>query len=196
LHIYPQDEISNTILSKLGAALRFVLPGDTLATQHMLIGHAPSMSASIYPVPSTEIWRTALPAGEHVLRIIRRPHEHTPPEGLGKVLSDKRTLYRYLNPAMFAVLSSGKGRNGGESSCAISVLDGAKGTLVYRTTVPTRDGTCDVPVSFAQNWLVYQYYDPSEEAKGYRTVTVELYEGDGPDARTSRLVDTLRMAHG
>ena len=38
---------------------------------------------------------------------------------------------------------------------------------------------CDVRVSLTENWLVYHYYDEGAggETKGWRTVSVELYEG-------------------
>ncbi|KAH7107261.1 hypothetical protein BKA62DRAFT_682862 [Auriculariales sp. MPI-PUGE-AT-0066] len=192
VHIYPQHELANTILAKIGHKFRFALPADTLANRNMLVGHAISMDDP-YPLPAVEVWRTRMPPGEEILSIIHRPQESTPPSALGRVLQDKRTLYRYLNPSMFAIVSASRagpygapeGENGLQKSCAISVIDGKKGTILYRAVLPTRPGTCDVKVAFAQNWLVYHYYDSVEDAKGYRYVTVELYEGTGPDDKTS-----------
>ena len=45
-----------------------------------------------------------------------------------------------------------------------------------------------------ENWLVYHYYDgnvasgDTQGSKGYRVVSVELYEGKGVDDKTRRCV--------
>jgi ER membrane protein complex subunit 1 len=79
-------------------------------------------------------------------------------------------------------------------ACAVYVLDGAKGTIVYHARLPPAPGSepCDVNVALAENWFVYHYYDGSnigaEGSKGYRLVSVELYEGDGVDKKIGRSV--------
>lgn len=102
------------------------------------------------------------------------------------MLGNRTTLYKYLTPTLFAVIS------GGAEDCAISVLDGAKGSLVYSVVLPGGGGCEDVKASFVENWLVYVFWDGESkgvgEAKGYRMVSVELYEGKGADDKTRRLV--------
>ena len=78
-----------------------------------------------------------------------------------------------------------------KAACAIYLVDGAKGTIVYHAVLPSVDGACDVKATLVENWLVYHYYDNEAgpgHAKGYRVVSVELYEGHGVDEKTRRCV--------
>ena len=77
-------------------------------------------------------------------------------------------------------------------TCGLYIVDGVKGTIVYRVVLPgvaRRTPVCDVRVSLTENWLVYHYYDEGAggETKGWRTVSVELYEGL-VDQKTGRYV--------
>jgi len=91
-----------------------------------------------------------------------------------------------LNPRLFAVLTASHSVS--PPTCGIYLVDGAKGSIVYRAVVPARGGACDVKVALTENWLVYHYfdeeYDAVGQAKGYRMVTVELYEGRNIDDKT------------
>lgn len=104
---------------------------------------------------------------------------------LGKVLGNRTTLYKELNPMLFIVVS------GGTEECGVSVIDGAKGSLVYSAVLPGGGKVgCVVQASFVENWLVYVYWDGESngvgEAKGHRIVSVELYEGKGADDKMRR----------
>lgn len=78
-------------------------------------------------------------------------------------------------------------------------MDSAKGTIVYHATLPSSAGACDVKASFTENWLVYHYFDEDftgvGQAKGYRMITVELYEGKGIDDKTKRYVRTFSLSY-
>lgn len=184
VHMYPENEAAGLAIAKAGDALRFALPTTSLAAHHLAGYEAPL--AQVYPFQGQELWRTAFAPGEEVVSVVRRPHE--PTASFGKVLADKRTLYQYLNPYLVAVVTSA--RAPANASCAVNVVDGSKGTIVHRATVQARGSPCDVRVAFAQNWLTYHYYDPADDgqdaAKGYRFVSVELFEGQGPDQKSSR----------
>ena len=100
-------------------------------------------------------------------------------------------------PATASSVPTGPGITKREN-CGIYVVDAAKGTVMYRTAVPAVAGlvgasrTCDVKVSLAENWLVYHYYDDElsgqGQTKGWRMVSVELYEGKNIDDKTMRYV--------
>jgi hypothetical protein len=89
--------------------------------------------------------------------------------------------------------------------CGVYVVDAAKGTVIYRATVPGVTGpsgvggVCDVKASLAENWLVYHYYDDDfsgqGQTKGWRMVSVELYEGKGIDDKTMRYVSFWPLIH-
>ncbi|KAG6816901.1 hypothetical protein H0H87_001854 [Tephrocybe sp. NHM501043] len=137
-------------------------------------------------------WTLGLPSDEVVKAIF--PQTRGPVASIGKVLGNRTTLYKYLNPRLFVLSTSPttvaatKGR-----TCGLYVVDAVKGTVVYRTSLPALlDGgkdACDVKVSLVENWLVYHYYDSDWAgaglAKGWRIVSVELYEGTGLDDKTS-----------
>lgn len=119
---------------------------------------------------------------------------------LGRVLGNRTTLYKYLDPRLFVVQTVVKQRkasgqengNAAKGMCGIYVVDGVKGTVVYHAEVAATSGLgqgglsvprCDVKTTLVENWLVYHYYEPEVAggsvggAKGYRMVSVEFYEG-------------------
>lgn len=103
---------------------------------------------------------------------------------MGKVLGDRTTLYKYLNPRLFVVTS----RDAERGVCGVRVVDAGSGGVVYHGEVKSvgAGAICDLKVALIENWLVYHYYDEAGEkeggAKGYRVVSVEMYEG-GPDEK-------------
>lgn len=129
-------------------------------------------------------WASSFPDGEKIHSIIPRPSG--PIASLGKVLGNRTTLYKYLNPHIFAVTTVSP------DACGIYVLDVATGNIVYHASISASKskGRCDLHAAFVENWLVYMYWDEEYEwtgqTKGHRLVTVELYEGSFPDDKTRR----------
>ena len=111
-----------------------------------------------------------------------------PIASLGKVLGDRATLYKYLNPHLFAVTTVSKPSP--NAVCSVYLVDGSKGSIVYHASITSTKGTCRIEAELAENWLVYGYYDEdiagSHQTKGYRIVSVEVYEGKGIDEKTRR----------
>jgi len=151
-------------------------------------------------------WTLSLPEGEAIKTMVK-PHRGQV-ASIGKVLANRTTLYKYLNPRLFVVVTesnvvgTSNAPTGPEAAkqgaCGVYVADAAKGTVVYRATIPAVAGpggvwVCDVNVSLAENWLVYHYYDDDfsgqGQSKGWRMVSVEFYEGKGIDDKTMRYVD-------
>jgi hypothetical protein len=144
-------------------------------------------------------WTLSFSEGETIKAMIK-PHRGQV-ASIGKVLVNRTTLYKYLNPRLFvlvtesdAVSSEPTGTVAGKTKqgeCGVYVVDATKGTVIYRVAVPAAGG-CDVKVSLAENWLVYHYYDDDfsgqGQTKGWRMVSVELYEGKGIDDKTMRCV--------
>lgn len=118
---------------------------------------------------------------ERIQYVFKRPKE--PVASFGKVLGDRRTLYKYLNPHLVLVLTE----NPPASQCSLYLLDGVKGTVVHSVVLPAAGGSCNVHATLTENLLVYSYYDEvSEESKGFKVVSVEFYEGKGIDDKTQR----------
>ena len=138
-------------------------------------------------------WGVSLSEDEEVAAIIRSSHKGRDVASVGKVKGDRSTLYKYLNPHLNVVISapSSHASSSPSATCGLYVIDTVKGTVLYHVALPVVDGKCDIQAVLDENWLVYSYYDDGTEiggAKGYRVVSVEMYEGNGPDEKTSRWV--------
>jgi hypothetical protein len=131
-------------------------------------------------------WTLSLPPQEDIRAII--PNSRGPIASIGKVLGNRATLYKYLNPHLTVVLTSSPRSR----TCGIYVLDVVKGSIIYHASVPAAGGVCDVQATLTENWLVYHYFDDElpgvGQSKGYRVISVEFYEGNGPDDKTRRSV--------
>ncbi|KAI0318194.1 DUF1620-domain-containing protein [Amylostereum chailletii] len=131
-------------------------------------------------------WTTSLAPGEEVLDLVTRPGGSRGEKvaSLGKVTGDRRTLYKYLNPNLAVVTTRGRGE-GAEGGCAVRVVDGVKGSVVYHAKLGGEG--CEVHAAFAENWLVYVVWEGTYawtgQSKGWRAVSVEFYEG-GEDEKT------------
>ncbi|KAJ1302386.1 hypothetical protein OPQ81_002704 [Rhizoctonia solani] len=112
--------------------------------------------------PVVETWKKAFttPAtfpdtsASH-LEVIHRPV--SPIASYGKVLGDRTTLYKYLNPNAAAVLAP---------DCAVRVVDLVSGAIVFDSGA--------LPA-------------PCEPPKGTKVVSVELYEGHRNDDKTNSI---------
>ena len=186
-YVYPETSTNEralaNVLGKLNAVLRTGAPG-----QHRLTGHQFGKPEIGRPM-AFATWASSLPAGEEILSIIPGPPGSA--ASLGKVLGNRTTLYKYLNPHIFAVTTASP------NTCGVYVVDGAKGSIVYHTSIAARQGAegCDLHATFVENWLVYVYWEEqyqwAGQTKGRRLVTVELYEGSKPDDKTRRCVSAF-----
>lgn len=156
-------------------------------TDHHLTGHQIGTRSEddTYSIYTT--WRASIDPSERIQAVIKRPHE--PVASLGKVLGDRSTLYKYLNPHLTAILTVSRTST---PSCGVYLMDGARGNVLYHTKLPAAGNVCNVHCALTENWFVYHYYDPgssgNNSTKGFRLVSVELYEGAGVDDKTGRYI--------
>jgi hypothetical protein len=147
------------------------------------------------------VWSLTFRDGENVVGLVSP--QKGPIASYGKVMANRTTLYKYLNPHLNVVLTA-NGRpvtintntttpTAENSACGVYVVDTVKGSILYQALLPSPGPglKCNVKATLTENWLVYHYYDPEEaaveEARGWRLVTVEFYEGD-IDEKTQRYV--------
>ncbi|KAH9929331.1 uncharacterized protein B0H18DRAFT_996604 [Fomitopsis serialis] len=185
VHIYPETEETKEAFRQLSPSIHIPLrtgaPG-----QRRLTGHRISSEVDFTGKHVADItWSLGFAPGEDILSITPHP-AHEPVASLGKVLGNRTTLYKYLNPNLMAVVTGSP--TAVASKCSLYLVDGAKGTILYHVALPVTEGACDVKVSLTENWLVYQYYDGDasgvQSTKSHRVVSVELYEGSGIDQKT------------
>ncbi|KAI0060106.1 DUF1620-domain-containing protein [Artomyces pyxidatus] len=179
VYLYPNDPSNVKAFTKAVPKLNVPLRTGT-AGQRQLTGHQFALGAGIENrAQAYSTWAASFAPSEEILSIVPRPDG--PVASLGKVIGSRATLYKYLNPHMFAVLTSAP------KACNIYVVDGAKGSIIYHALLPAAHGTCDIHATFVENWLVYVYWDEEYQgvgqAKGRRVVSVELYEGNAPDEK-------------
>jgi ER membrane protein complex subunit 1 len=185
-YIYPQTPVNEKAFANVVSKLNIVSNTGGLG-QRQLRGHRFS-EAEGSPATAFATWAFSLPAGEEILSII--PRLPSPIASLGKVLGNRTTLYKYLNPHLFALTTTSP------NTCGVYVIDAAKGTIVYHTSIPASKGKgkCDVHAMLVENWFVYIYWDEEYQwigqTKGQRLASVELYEGSQPDEKTKRCVST------
>jgi len=171
-HVYPKTEQARQVVqSALSAAHLPVVLGGSVA------GYQLSNDSSFI---ATASW--SLPFAPESKLIPATPG---PIASLGKVLGNRTTLYKYLNPRLSILVSPYP------QGCELRVLDGAKGSVVYDATLPTSTECADVQGTLEGHRLVYGYYDDeylgTAQTKGYRIVVVEMYEGAGVDDKRKRL---------
>ncbi|KAF8577387.1 DUF1620-domain-containing protein [Ramaria rubella] len=178
IHLYPNDALTRASFTPLVPTWHLVLED----TQHHLSGYQIHVPADETAFTAFATWTASVHPSEHIQAVITRPHE--PVAAIGKVLGDRRTLYKYLNPHLVAILTASRAT---PPRCSVYLIDGAKGTILYHASVPASDGVCRTQAAFTENWLVYHYYEAESSSlgtKGYRIVSVELYEGTGIDSKT------------
>jgi ER membrane protein complex subunit 1 len=131
-----------------------------------------------------ETWKLTLPPGEEIQAVIPPANPGGPIASVGRVLGNRTTLYKYLNPHLVVVLTQPIAETETPGKCGLRVVDNVKGTIVYSVVLPKGEGKCEVRPVLSENWLVYHYWDPGSEsqgagetAKGWRMVSIELYEG-------------------
>ncbi|KAI6137492.1 hypothetical protein EDD17DRAFT_1903338 [Pisolithus thermaeus] len=195
LHVklYPDTPATCASLTRLATSLRLMLPtratsipspgaggdiGASVRTQ--LVGRWLSFNDDVSTVHvAYPTWRIILGPGEMFWEKIWNGRDAGQGPTIGKVLGDQRTLYKYLNRHLRVVLTE--------------VLDSVKGTVFYRVRLPAPEGRCnDVHTALVDHWLVYAYYEDGTGAggggtKGWRIVSVEVYEGKKPDDVTRSL---------
>ncbi|KAG8863325.1 hypothetical protein FRB96_008816 [Tulasnella sp. 330] len=127
-------------------------------------------------------WSTAL-GGQEVHTIVK--NIDSPLASFGKVLGDRSTLYKYINQHLLAVTTFASSDSG---TCGVYLVDAIKGAVIYSAHVSgggVKSRDCGLRATLVDNWLVYYHHEDAVkdagDAKGHRLVTVELYEGDGPD---------------
>ncbi|OAX35578.1 DUF1620-domain-containing protein [Rhizopogon vinicolor AM-OR11-026] len=182
VRLYPETASSlaefESFAPSIHLALRAGAPGLRQILGHQVgLNHELSQFYVAYPT-----WTMSLPQHEEIHAIV--PNTRGPIASIGNVIGNRATLYKYLNPHLTIVLTSSPPSR----TCGIYVLDVVKGSVIYHVSVPAAGGVCDVQATLTENWLVYQYFDDElpgvGQSKGYRVVSVEFYEGNGPDDKT------------
>lgn len=131
---------------------------------------------------STEsVWTFEPPSGERIIGYTTRPLKD-PVASIGKVLGDRRVLYKYLNPNLVLVTAVSDSTR----TASVYLLDSASGQLLHSMSHPDVDTSRPIPSTISENWFSYSLTidsTASPESRGYQLVVSDLYESPLPDDR-------------
>ncbi|KAJ3711601.1 DUF1620-domain-containing protein [Lentinula raphanica] len=195
VHLYPDNAETHRLFSAATASLSAPLRVTSAQGHRRLIGHqfdkkeiVDASDQEKFEYTAFPTWTFSFPEGHDVQAIVAPIRN--PVASLGKVLGNRTTLYKYLNPHLLVVLTAPHSTTvlTPTAHCGLYLVDSVKGSIIYEASLPAEGNACNVKATFAENWLVYHYYDDeyqgSGQAKGYKMVTVELYEGKQVDEKT------------
>ena len=164
-------------IAEFGPKLHFSLTRKT-ANGDSVRGYTLAGGSSALGVfPTAETWAVTLPAGTRITSVKALPSGAI--ASFGRVLGDKSTLYKYLNPHLFAITTVADKENRG----GVKVVDEASGSIIYEVSIDHIDVAQGVKAHIVENWLVYHWLEPQDGAGngGWRMASVELYEDRAED---------------
>jgi hypothetical protein len=130
---------------------------------------------------SGALWTFTPPPGERIVSYNARPVTD-PVASIGKVLGDRRVLYKYLNPNLVLVIAVADSNR----RASVYLLDSASGQLLNTVAHYGIDVSRPIPATVSENWFSYSMTldsNSSTTARGYQLVVSELFESPLPDDR-------------
>ncbi|KAF2867353.1 hypothetical protein BDV95DRAFT_503088 [Massariosphaeria phaeospora] len=144
------------------------------------------------------IWTFEPPKGERIISYTARPVKD-PVASIGKVLGDRRVLYKYLNPNLVLVTTVVESSR----TASVYLLDSASGQLLHTSSHRDVDVSRPISSTISENWFSYSFTIDSKSAtssRGYQLVVAEMYESPLPDDRgplgASPNASTLQPSEG
>jgi hypothetical protein len=132
--------------------------------------------------PTSEpVWSFKPATGERIISFTARPVKD-PVASIGKVLGDRRVLYKYLNPNLVLVTAVVDAAR----SASIYLLDSASGQLLHTMSHDDVDTSRRIPATLSENWFTYALTIDSASgasSRGHQLVVYDLYESPLPDDR-------------
>nr|QBH67553.1 hypothetical protein UEMT_2019 [Ustilago esculenta] len=126
---------------------------------------------------SKQVWSWAVPAGEQVVQVVQASHRDTIAL-YGRVLGDRSTLYKYLNPHASLVVTATPSAN----QAHLYLLDTVTGNVLYELELEDVDSAQPLRAHLVENWITAAYsVRNAEEGRTTHIVTAELYEEPNVD---------------
>ncbi|KAJ9115119.1 hypothetical protein QFC22_005449 [Naganishia vaughanmartiniae] len=180
VHFFPYCKKIASAFANMTSELYFATRQDQ---PHVLSGHAFAAAVTGVPPKAYPTWQLPLQAHERISH--HAIQQGGPIASYGRVLGDRTTLYKYLNPHLIAYSTF---LDDGSNQASVNVIDSVSGSIVYQTLIENVDTGKGIPVVLAENWLVFTYTEKSPAGKGgsgSRLVSVELFEGVEDEKRQS-----------
>ncbi|KAF2104264.1 DUF1620-domain-containing protein [Rhizodiscina lignyota] len=143
--------------------------------------HAFSPSGHSNGAVSSSTWKFMVRTGDRIVGVAARP-VNDPVASIGKVLGDRRVLYKYLDPNIALVSSV----NDATGSLTVHLLDTVSGTTLHSVSYLGVDTTRTIASTVAENWFAYSFTlddSASGSSRGHQIVISEMYESPVPNDR-------------
>ncbi|KAF2757732.1 DUF1620-domain-containing protein [Pseudovirgaria hyperparasitica] len=138
------------------------------------------LQGHIFGRPDEVVWQFKPLDGERIHGIAARPLDD-PVASIGKVLGDRRVLYKYLNANLVLVT----GVSEITSTASVYLLDSVSGNVLYSASHRDVDTTRFIASTVSENWLAYSFTSASSSvgSRGHQLVIAELFESSLPNDR-------------
>lgn len=121
---------------------------------------------------AVELWSSTLASNGELIASIAPKRPHDAVHSQGKVLADRRVLYKYINPNLVAVVVEGLDESKKPYLKMIG-MDGITGRVLVSQTYRRARGPCHL--IHAENWLMLSYWN--EKVRQSEITVVEMYRG-------------------
>jgi hypothetical protein len=131
----------------------------------------PASSAPNITFNTSPVWSSTFAPSESVLSVA--PATAAPIASYGRVIGNKGTLYKYLNPHLSVVTTL----TAANKQAHVYVVDTTTGSRVFSAEVENVDEKHGVKAAMVENWLVYAWLESTDAGVDqWRIASVELYE--------------------
>jgi len=125
-------------------------------------------------------WAFAPMTGERIIGLVPRP-VNDPVASIGKVLGDRRVLYKYLDPNTALLVTA----QDATATAAFYVLNTVSGAIIYSNMHSGVDLAAPIASIVSENWFAYSFTNEAsaDASKGHQLVVGELFESLAPNDR-------------
>ncbi|KAF2858914.1 DUF1620-domain-containing protein [Piedraia hortae CBS 480.64] len=116
-------------------------------------------------------------APEENIKTISARHLQDPVASIGKVLGDRRVLYKYLDPNMAIIITAGDDR------ITATLLNTLSGQVLWSRQHTEVDTAAPMPAMVTENWFTYSFTSYGK-TKGHQLVIGEAFESLIPNQRS------------
>ena len=129
---------------------------------------------------SVPLWQFTPSVRERIHNLVSRPI-NDPVASIGKVLGDRRVLYKYLDPNLALLTTVQEASN----SAAFYILNTVSGAVLHSSTHTSVDLSSAISSIVSENWFAYSFTSlPTDETpKGHLLVVGEMFESLEPNDR-------------
>ncbi|KAK5108458.1 hypothetical protein LTR62_008276 [Meristemomyces frigidus] len=135
-------------------------------------------------VDSKPAWHFSPASGQTIHSLVPRP-VNDPVASIGKVLGDRRVLYKYLDPNLALLVTKSSLTLGPSNTATFYVLNTVSGAILHASTHNDIDLTSPIATLISENWLAYSFTSAASATapKGQQLVIGELFESLVPNDR-------------